>query len=85
LALETDILGPLHHTREVSAGLDVLTDAKVTAALLDEGVLGLVSTDTLSRIFEIRHTLGPFLDPAPALDAGNGAGAAFFPDLGGYH
>lgn len=27
-------------------------------------------------------TLGAFL---PALDWGNGAGAAFFPDLGGYH
>jgi hypothetical protein len=33
-----------------------------------------------------RHTFAGFLDPAPALDAGNGAGAAFFPDaLGGYH
>lgn len=28
------------------------------------------------------HTLGAFL---PALDWGKGAGAAFFPDLGGYH
>jgi hypothetical protein len=31
-------------------------------------------------------TFACFLDVAPALDAGNGAGAAFFPDaLGGYH
>jgi hypothetical protein len=34
----------------------------------------------------VRRTFACFLDPAPALDAGNGAGAAFFPDgLGGYH
>lgn len=39
LALETDILGPLHHAREVAAGLDVLADTEVTAALLEERVL----------------------------------------------
>jgi len=39
LALQADILGPLHHTGKVSTGLNVLTDAIVTAALLDEGVL----------------------------------------------
>ena len=30
LALETDILGPLHHTRKVSSWLDVLTDTEVS-------------------------------------------------------
>lgn len=39
LALEADILGPLHHARQVSLGLDVLADAIVARALLDEGVL----------------------------------------------
>lgn len=39
LALEADILGPLHHTREVTVGLDVLTDTVVTSALLEERVL----------------------------------------------
>lgn len=37
------------------------------------------------RLAEDVHTFGAFLDPAPALDWGNGAGAAFFPDFGGYH
>jgi hypothetical protein len=41
LALETDILGPLHHTGEVARGLDILTDAIVTAALLNERVLAI--------------------------------------------
>lgn len=39
LALEADILGPLYHARQVSLGLDVLADAIVARALLDEGVL----------------------------------------------
>jgi hypothetical protein len=39
LALEADILGPLHHAREVSSGLDVLADTKVTGLLLDKRVL----------------------------------------------
>ncbi len=39
LALETDILGPLHHTRKVSSWLDVLSDSKVTGLLLDKRVL----------------------------------------------
>lgn len=41
LALETDILGPLHHAREVALGLDVLADTKVAGTLLDERVLQL--------------------------------------------
>lgn len=39
LALETDILGPLHHAGDIALGLDVLTDTEVAGALLDEGVL----------------------------------------------
>jgi hypothetical protein len=43
LALESDILGPLHHAGEVSSRLDILTDAIVTGALLDERVLDTIS------------------------------------------
>jgi len=64
--------------------LDVLTDAIVTGALLDEGVLDLISIGLIDTGGSER-TLGPFLDPVPAFDWGNGAGAAFFPALGGYH
>lgn len=39
LALEADILGPLHHAGEISSGLDVLTDTIVAGLLLDERVL----------------------------------------------
>jgi hypothetical protein len=39
LALEADILGPLHHAREVALRLDVLADAEVAGPLLDERVL----------------------------------------------
>jgi hypothetical protein len=46
LALETDILGPLHHAGKVSSGLDVLTDAIVAGLLLNERVLALVSIET---------------------------------------
>jgi len=39
LALEADILRPLHHAREVALGLDVLADTEVARALLDKRVL----------------------------------------------
>lgn len=39
LALETDILGPLHHTGDIALGLDVLADSEVASALLDQRVL----------------------------------------------
>ena len=39
LALEADILGPLHHAGEVATGLDVLADTEVPRLLLEEGVL----------------------------------------------
>lgn len=39
LALEADILGPLHHAGDISLGLDVLADTEVTGSLLDKRVL----------------------------------------------
>jgi hypothetical protein len=39
LALETNVLGPLDHTRKVASGLDVLANTKVAWAALDERVL----------------------------------------------
>jgi len=39
----------------------------------------------LRVFFSMRGFFGAFFDPAPAFDWGNGAGAAFFPALGGYH
>lgn len=39
LALKTDVRRPSHHAREVALGLDVLTDAEVLRAFLEEGVL----------------------------------------------
>lgn len=39
LALEADILRPLHHARDIAAGLDVLADAEVARATLEERVL----------------------------------------------
>jgi hypothetical protein len=39
LALETDILGPLNHARDIALGLDVLADTEVAGTLLDERVL----------------------------------------------
>ena len=86
LALEEDILGPLHHAGEVALGLDVLTDTEVAGALLDERVLvGDVSIIKGRQRMDRRIvllTLGAFL---PALEAPKGAGAAFLPDLVGYH
>ena len=45
LALETDILGPLHHARQVALGLDVLADTVVPGALLKERVLSYQVSD----------------------------------------
>lgn len=39
LALKADILGPLHHARQVARGLDVLANAIVAWAALNERVL----------------------------------------------
>jgi hypothetical protein len=40
LALKTDIFGPLDETRKIALGLNVLTDTKVAATLLNERVGG---------------------------------------------
>jgi hypothetical protein len=40
LTLKTNILGPLDKTREITLGLDILTDAKVAATLLNKRVGG---------------------------------------------
>lgn len=39
LALQADILGPLHHARKVALGLDIGADTEVARTLLDERVL----------------------------------------------
>jgi hypothetical protein len=39
LALKADVLGPLNEAAEVALGLDVLANAKVAGALLDQRVL----------------------------------------------
>lgn len=39
LALEADVFGPSHHTREVAAGLYVLPDTEVARPFLDQRVL----------------------------------------------
>lgn len=39
LALKTNILGPLDEAGQVTLGLDVLADAEVAGALLEQGVL----------------------------------------------
>lgn len=75
LALETDILRPLHHAGEVTLGLDVLADTVVARALLDERVLGDVSMRAgmrgmASAIVNLSvHTLAAFL-VVPALPWG---------------
>jgi hypothetical protein len=61
LALQTNIFGPLHHAGEVSARLNVLTDAKVTGALLDKRVLVLISNETVEWDRELSLLLGPSL------------------------
>lgn len=86
LALEADILRPLHHARQVPLGLDVLADAEVARPLFDQGVLTgkLSACETGGFICSTKGlTLGAFL--APAFPWGKGAGATFLPDFGGCH
>ena len=42
LTLDADVLGPLDEAGEISLGLDVATDSKVTSILLEQGALNLV-------------------------------------------
>jgi hypothetical protein len=46
LALKADVLGPLNEAAEVALGLDVLANAKVAGALLDQRVLGALLAST---------------------------------------
>lgn len=46
LALQTNVLWPLHHTAKVAAWLDVLANAIVAWTALNERVLGLLLADT---------------------------------------
>jgi hypothetical protein len=43
LTLNTDVLGPLDKASQVSHGLDIATDSKVTSILLEQGALDLLS------------------------------------------
>lgn len=49
LALEADVLGPLHHARDIALGLDVLADTEVARTLLDEGVLSCITLVICSK------------------------------------
>lgn len=42
LTLDADVFGPLNEASEISLGLDVATDSKVTSILLEQGALNLV-------------------------------------------
>jgi hypothetical protein len=90
LALQTDVGGPFDEAGQVATGLDVLTNAEVLRAALNERVLRAVSGSCRARrqcrgIVSLLLTLAFFLF-TPALVWGNGAGAAFLvPALGGYH
>jgi len=50
LALEADVCGPSHHATEVALGLDVLADAEVLGALLDERILALLELATATWV-----------------------------------
>jgi hypothetical protein len=47
LALEADVGRPSNHTREIALGLDVLADAIIPGALLEERVLCVLETKEL--------------------------------------
>ena len=42
LTLDADVFGPLNEASEISLGLDVATNSKVTSILLEQGALNLV-------------------------------------------
>lgn len=74
----------LHHARQVTLGLDVLADTKVSRSLLEERVL--LEVSKIKPAYSRGHselTFAAFF-VEPAFPWGKGAGAGFFP-LGGYH
>ena len=48
LTLDADVFGPLDEAGEISHGLDVTTDSKVTSILLEQGALNLLSCASTS-------------------------------------
>lgn len=75
LALKTDILGPLDEAGEVTLGLDVLADAEVARALLDEGVLAPLAYHLGERVRSEQAYLGSLLvGTSLTLRVGHGRG-----------
>jgi hypothetical protein len=60
LTLDADVLGPLDEAGEVSLGLDVASNSKVTSILLEEGALG--NGGAGSTASDDLLALGDFLD-----------------------
>lgn len=58
LALEADILGPLHHAGDIALGLDVLTDTEVAGALLNERVLSSRTVSNHKAVFRREGIVG---------------------------
>jgi hypothetical protein len=65
LALKADVLWPLHHAREIALGLDVLADAIVARALLEERVLKM-SEHAIMDIFFYVPWRASWNRPSPA-------------------
>jgi len=63
LALQTDILGPLHHAREVALGLDVGADTEVARTLLDERVL--MACISIPRVVGRKRWVSEYLRDLP--------------------
>jgi hypothetical protein len=79
LALKTDVRGPSDHAAEVALGLDVLADAIVLGALLDERVLPMVRACEINAK-EFSTYLGGLLVTSLAL--GEGGRRGFLSRLG---
>lgn len=67
----SDILGPLHHTRKVSGGLDILSDTKVSGSLFEERVLYNMISEYVHEGYEGFVTTYPDL-LGPSLGLGEG-------------
>ena len=61
LALNADVLGPLHEPGEVSLWLDVTSQSEVAGVLLKERVLGVAGTSSLAAL-DHNLSLNSFLD-----------------------
>jgi hypothetical protein len=74
LALKTDVRGPPDHAAEVALGLDVLADAIVLGALLDERVLLSVRACENDREVRFSTYLSGLLGASLSLGEGGGGG-----------